>query len=73
MSEEIEYIIEESLSPDRYCLVHNYIVSLQQKVEQLENIRKEAIEFTNSHFKEMIADEEAQALLNILNKGDNNE
>lgn len=36
MSEEIENIIEESLSPDRYCLVHNYIVSLQQKVEQLE-------------------------------------
>lgn len=69
MSEEIENIIEESLSPDRYCLVHNYIVSLQQKVEQLENIRKEAIEFTNSHFKQMVADDEAQVLLNILNKG----
>ena len=41
MSEEIEYIIEESLSPDRYCLVHNYIVSLQQKVEQLEKENKE--------------------------------
>lgn len=45
MSEEIENIIEESLSPDRYCLVHNYIVSLQQKVEQLENMRKEAVDY----------------------------
>lgn len=45
---------------------------LEQKVEQLENIRKKAIGFTNSHFKEMVADEEAQALLNILSKGDNN-
>ena len=47
---------------------NNYL--LQQKVEQLENMRKEAIGFTNSHFKEMVADEEAQALLNILNKGE---
>lgn len=45
----------------------------QCKLEQLENIRKEAIEFTNSHFKQMVADEEAQALLSILNKGENNE
>lgn len=47
-----------------------YVNNLQQKVEQLENIRKKAIEFTNSHFKQMVADDEAQVLLNILNKGE---
>lgn len=40
-----------------------------RQIEQLENIINEATEFTNSHFKEMVADEEAQVLLNILNKG----
>ena len=40
MSEEIENIIEEILSPDSYCLVHNYIVFLQQKLEQLEKENK---------------------------------
>ena len=60
---EFNYL--ESQLQEARCLV----VILQQKVEQLENIRKKAIEFTNSHFKEMVADEEAQALLNILNKG----
>lgn len=85
MSEEIEYIIEESLSPDRYCLVHNYIVSLQQKVEQLENIRKEAIEYVLKNklyrFKyddeelfEITTDKKAKDdLLNILNKGNDKE
>lgn len=85
MSEEIENIIEESLSPDRYCLVHNYIVSLQQKVEQLENIRKEAIEYVYKHIQEYDVDgtftnldefdfiASPQTLLNILSKGDNND
>ena len=36
--------------------------------EAYENMRKEAIEYTKSHFKEMVADEEAQILLDILNK-----
>lgn len=43
------------------------------EIKQLENIRKEAIEFTNSHFKQMVADDEAQVLLNILNKGSEKE
>ena len=54
---------------------------LQQKVEQLENIRKEAIEYVYKHIQEYDADgtftnlEEfdfiasPQVLLNILNKG----
>lgn len=79
MSEEIENIIEESLSPDRYCLVHNYIVSLQQKVEQLETIRKKAIEYINKHTnndncesKNILDLVDRDNLLNILNKGSEN-
>ena len=40
-----------------------------KEINRLNNIINEAIGFTNSHFKEMVADEEAQALLSILNKG----
>lgn len=82
MSKEIEYIIEESLSPDRYCLVHNYIVSLQQKVEQLENMRKEAIEYMEEFiFEPLLINEDRKLIMfnknlknfeNILNKGENN-
>ena len=57
---------------------------LQQKVEQLENIRKEAIEYVYKHIQEYDVDgtftnldefdfiASPQTLLNILNKGDNN-
>ena len=53
----------------------------QYKLEQLENIRKEAIEYVKEHARiddeypayiEMLL-EEKQDLLNILNKGENNE
>lgn len=43
-------------------------MKLRKQLEAYENMRKEAIEYTKSHFKEMVADEEAQILLNILNK-----
>ena len=56
-----------------YDLGHYQGQLLLQEIERLNNIINEAIGFTNSHFKEMVADEEAQALLNILNKGENNE
>ena len=49
----------------------NLLVYSKVEIDRLNNIINEAIGFTNSHFKEMVADEEAQALLNILNKGDN--
>lgn len=60
----------------------DYIKDLQQKVEQLENIRKEAIEWVVNHKEELhhSFDEpdwdyllygNATDLLNILNKGDN--
>ena len=45
-----------------------YVKYLQDQLKAYENMRKEAIEYTKSHFKEMVADEEAQILLNILNK-----
>ena len=57
----------------------DYITSLQQKVEQLENIRKEAIEFINEWLFEAGgngADMDYDTivdLLNILNKGSEKE
>ena len=64
--------------------LYKQIDDLQQKVEQLENIRKEAIEYVLKNklygFKyddeelfEITTDKKAKDdLLNILNKGDNN-
>ena len=52
-----------------------YITNLQQKVEQLENIRKEAIEYLDKKLKLLphyMYEVEMYDLLNILNKGDNN-
>lgn len=51
------------------------IASLQQKVEQLENIRKEAIEYLDKKLKLLphyMYEVEMYDLLNILNKGGNN-
>ena len=47
------------------------ILDLQQKVEQLENIRKEAIEYinNNNHIDGCLIKWEVADLLNILNKG----
>lgn len=63
--------------------LNEQIEDLQQKVEQLENIRKEAIEYVYKHIQEYDVDgtftnldefdfiASPQTLLNILNKGDN--
>ena len=70
------------LEPDKCKLLLDYITNLQQKVEQLENIRKEAIEATKD-VKQFVYDElvdrnvsgatethcKIMDLLNILNKG----
>lgn len=73
---------------DDFEIIYKYIKDLQQKVEQLEDIRKEAIEYinknkiidrviTSSGFKETIKIYElncnADELLNILNKGSDKE
>lgn len=55
-----------------------YIATLQQKVEQLENIRKEAIEYVRNNFQQniitgseyLIGYSPCTDLLNILNKGE---
>jgi len=90
MSEEILYIDDGELV---YYINENEFITcdeipmpmlegikhLQQKVEQLESIRKEAIEFINEWLFEAGengADMDYDTivdLLNILNKGDNNE
>lgn len=73
------------LEPDKCKLLLDYITNLQQKVEQLDNIRKEAIEYVYKHIQEYDTDgtftnldefdfiASPQMLLNILNKGSNKE
>ncbi len=72
------------LFPNEMLTIKNTITSLQQKVEQLENIRKEAIEYIKKNLTiGCILDGEKtyclnsysfdyEDLLNILNKGDKN-
>ena len=79
MSEE--YGLKFVVNGEDYDKIKNslneQIEDLQQKVEQLENIRKEAIEFIlDGRYGE---DDDLESislympdLLNILNKGDNN-
>ena len=63
---------------DDFEIICKYITSLQQKVEQLENIRKEAIQWIDEHdyysgssdiyyFSDFTPSND---LLNILNKGE---
>ena len=67
------------LTTNEANILLDYIKDLQQKVEQLENIRKEAIEeiqrvldiWTNKHNE--IATLDLEYLLNILNKGSDKE
>ena len=68
------------LTTNEANILLDYITNLQQKVEQLESIRKEAIEWIDKHdyysgssdiyyFSDFTPSND---LLNILNKGDNN-
>ena len=86
MSEEIKEIAESlreistptglSYSGDRTLnnsyteKIIDYITNLQQKVEQLENIRKEAIDYIDGHT--FYYTDTPYDLLDILKKGDNN-
>ena len=82
MSEEYRLKLEnELLLTKSKAQMINLYLDLQQKVEQLENIRKEAIEYVYKHIQEYDADgtfanldefdfiASPQVLLNILNKG----
>ena len=58
-------------------LAYKAIVQLQQKVEQLENIRKDAIEYIKSYKNDYapyeLSDYNVREILNILNKGSDKE
>ena len=88
MSEEIKIItlgdiFENIETEEKAFKFKDYIKDLQQRVEQLENIRKEAIDYVYKHIQEYDADgtftnldefdfiASPQILLDILNKGDN--
>ena len=70
------------LTTNEANILLDYITNLQQKVEQLENIRKEAIDYVYKHIQEYDVDgtftnldefdfiASPQVLLNILNKGE---
>ena len=86
MSEEIKEKLDlfpdnmNDIAKEAYYQLENYITSLQQKVEQLENIRKEVIEYikdnacySEGHCKCSFSQIALDNLLNILNKGENNE
>ena len=76
-NEKLKYLADDSNTMKAFIVEHN-------KAEQLENIRKEAIEYVYKHIQEYDVDgtftnldefdfiASPQALLNILNKGDNN-
>ena len=81
MSEEIKEKIKAYYIANDIDKILNYITNLQQKVEELETIRKKAITYILAnceiirHKKENV-DEVGRVngadLLNILSKGDNN-
>lgn len=62
------------LTTNEANILLDYITNLQQKVEQLENIRKEAIEYINKNWGHWCSNhcKYATETINILNKGDNN-
>ena len=83
VSAEVNTYLHDLYNQIQYEFCEQYedeIKDLQQKVEQLENIRKEAIEWIDKHdyysgssdiyyFNDFTPSND---LLNILNKGDNN-
>ena len=85
MSEEIKIITLGDIfknieTEEKAFKFKDYIKDLQQKVEQLENIRKEAIKLLKKcgivdekgNFNACLDTIELKDLLNILSKGDNN-
>lgn len=83
MSEEIKIITLGDIfknieTEEKAFKFKDYIRDLQQKVEQLENIRKEAIEelsymSTDAYVEDYdIREKHYNLLMNILSKGDNN-
>lgn len=53
---------------NKECELYDLLNGLIKRNEELHSIIKEVREYTKSHFKQMVADEEAQKLLEILDK-----
>lgn len=51
---------------NQYTRAHNDYVILKQEKDNLQNRIDKALDFIDCHFKEMVADEEAQELKSIL-------
>lgn len=64
--------IPEIITQEEFDDVKKAIKELQQENKQLKEVIEEVREYTKSHFKEMVADEEAQGLLQILDKAKEN-
>ena len=52
----------------QYVSVTNYIENLERENKKYKEIFEKALDFIDCHFKEMVADEEAQELKSILNE-----
>ena len=82
LSGKITEKLDNTAVYENWLIIQEYIDRAQQKVEQLESIRKEAIELLKKcgivdekgNFNAYLDTIELKELLNILNKGsDNNE
>ena len=72
----VEATKQSSIRDNEMKIMYDYIASLQQKVEQLENIRKECIDYIKHEIKDMPLNGcklRLTNLLNILNKGSDKE
>ena len=86
LQQKVEQLEKENKELNRFCelyvqsLYNADLTKAEKKVEQLENIRKEVIEYikdnacySEGHCKCSFSQIALDNLLNILNKGENNE
>ena len=72
----VEATKQSSIRDNEMKIMYDYIASLQKKVEQLENIRKECIDYIKHEIKDMPLNGcklRLNDLLKILNKGSDKE
>ena len=66
---DIEELLEENLElKENNMSMQEEMVRTWKKADLYKEVIEEVREYTKSHFKEMVADEEAQGLLQILDK-----
>lgn len=59
-------VYEFGLCVEQWKQILDYIGELQQENKELKEVIEKALDFIDCHFKEMVADEEAQELKSIL-------